>query len=202
MNAPSEHPATISRLRRLATPAAVLERCELCGADIGTEHAHLLEPKSRQLRCACEACAILFSGNADQRYRRVPRRIVRLAALPVGDEIFASLPINLAFFFRGADGKLTAMYPSPAGATESLLPMDSGLEAALGPMQPEVEALLVNRVGGRRDAYIVPIDRCYHLVGLIRTQWRGLSGGAEVWRQVVEFFDDLARRSSPGPAHA
>jgi hypothetical protein len=89
-----------------------------------------------------------------------------------------------------------AYYPSPAGATESLLPLaawDSLLKqnAALGEMQADVEALLVNRAGNARDYFIAPIDKCYELVGTIRMHWRGLSGGEEVWRKIDEFFSQL-----------
>ena len=45
--------------------------------------------------------------------------------------------------------------------------------------------------------YIVPIDACYQLVGLIRLSWKGLSGGEEVWRAVEEFFVDLQAKSQP-----
>jgi hypothetical protein len=105
-----------------------------------------------------------------------------------------ALPINLAFFFYSTpDKKMTAMYPSPAGATESLLPLTAwemlvGNNPPLGELQPDVEALLVNRVGGKRACYIAPIDRCFELVGLIRTNWRGLSGGEEVWHKIDNFF--------------
>jgi hypothetical protein len=58
-------------------------------------------------------------------------------------------------------------------------------------MEPDFEALLVNRVGNARDHYIVPIDNCYHLTGLIRMRWQGLSGGEEVWRDIGEFFAKL-----------
>ncbi len=58
-------------------------------------------------------------------------------------------------------------------------------------LRPDVEALLVNRTRGRREYFIVPIDRCYALVGTIRRQWRGLSGGSEVWEAVAGFFDRL-----------
>ena len=54
-----------------------------------------------------------------------------------------------------------------------------------------MEALLINRVGGARDHYIAPIDRCFELVGLIRISWRGLSGGQEVWERIDTFFTDL-----------
>jgi hypothetical protein len=62
-----------------------------------------------------------------------------------------------------------------------------------------VEALLVNRVGATRgvsaEHYIVPIDECYKLVGLIRIHWHGLSGGTEVWREVGNFFAELKQKA-------
>ena len=51
---------------------------------------------------------------------------------------------------------------------------------------------------GARRQWIVPIDVCYALVGLIRTHWRGFTGGAEVWRELDKFFDGLDRRSREG----
>src|SRR5207237_5374445 len=95
-------------------------------------------------------------------------------------------PIGLAFFFsRTPAGKVVALYPSPAGATESLLPLEAWEELSaenpvLRELEPDVEALLVNRVGQAREHYRVPIDECFRLVGLIRTTCRGLSGRPEV----------------------
>jgi hypothetical protein len=79
---------------------------------------------------------------------------------------------------------------------ESLLALEAWreLECAnpvLRALQPDVEALLVNRMEPARDHYRVPIDRCYHLVGLLRTKWHGLSGGVEVWQAIGEFFARL-----------
>ncbi len=65
---------------------------------------------------------------------------------------------------------------------------------------PDVEALLVNRVGDRRDYFIAPIDSCYELVGLLRVHWRGLSGGTEVWERVAGFFDELRAAARVRPA--
>jgi hypothetical protein len=98
------------------------------------------------------------------------------------------------------EGRVVPLYPSPAGATESLLGLEAWheLEEAnpvLREMEPDVEALLVNRVGSTRDYYLVPIDRCYELVGLIRSGWRGLSGGTEVWKLVDGFFKDIEARA-------
>jgi hypothetical protein len=106
----------------------------------------------------------------------------------------------MAFFFRSTPAeRVLAFYPSPMGPTESLLELDAWaeLEAAnpvLGELEPDVEALLVNRARGRREHWLVPIDDCYELVGVIRTRWKGLSGGEEVWEAIGRFFDDLATR--------
>lgn len=67
---------------------------------------------------------------------------------------------------------------------------------ALAEMAPEVEALLVNRVGKTRECFIAPIDRCYELAGLIRMHWRGLSGGEVVWQKIQEFFTNLRPRGA------
>ncbi len=63
------------------------------------------------------------------------------------------------------------MYPSPAGATESLLSLEAWNEIAqlnpqIAKMEPDVEALLVNRIGHSRgftkaEYYLLPIDQCY-----------------------------------------
>jgi hypothetical protein len=62
-------------------------------------------------------------------------------------------------------------------------------------MEPDVEALLVNRARGAREHWLVPIDDCYDLVGLMRTRWKGLSGGKEVWQEIGRFFDQLRGRA-------
>jgi hypothetical protein len=70
----------------------------------------------------------------------------------------------------------------------------------LGRLEPDVEALLVNRVANPHQHYIVPIDHCYRLVGLIRRNWRGLSGGKEVWKQIDQFFASLKYAGAPHPS--
>jgi hypothetical protein len=62
-------------------------------------------------------------------------------------------------------------------------------------MGADVEALLVNRARGARRQWLVPIDDCYRLVAVIRTRWRGFTGGKEVWLELERFFDDLDRRA-------
>ena len=114
-----------------------------------------------------------------------------------------SLPILLAFLFHSTPaGKAVAMYPSPAGAMQSLLPLTSWEtmmveNAALAEMQPDVEALLINRLEGAGEYYIAPIDICFELSGLIRLHWRGLSGGEKVWGEIRSFFERLKSQSMP-----
>jgi hypothetical protein len=189
-------------LRKFARRRAPAERCELCSKELPPEHDHLLERSNRQIVCSCEPCAILFSGHGNARYLRVPRRARMLQDFQMTDLEWEALmlPINLAFFYRdSAAAKVIAMYPSPAGATESLLSLESWTEIVarnpkLQSMEPDVEALLVNRMGAARDYFLVPIDECYRLVGLIRTHWRGLSGGNEVWKHMREFFSGLKKK--------
>jgi Family of unknown function (DUF5947) len=86
------------------------------------------------------------------------------------------------------------------GPTESLLTLEAWEELeednpVLKEMERDVEALLVNRARGSNDHLLVPLDECYKLVGLIRTRWRGFSGGREVWDDITRFFEDLRRRA-------
>jgi hypothetical protein len=202
---------TLSTLRRFAQKPTPQERCELCGAGISSEHQHLLEPAVRRLVCTCDACAILFDTGQDGRFRRVPRRVQALDDFRMTDMQWEDLhlPINLAFiYFSSTAGRVVAMYPSPAGATESLLTLESWEALAsenpvLRQFEPDVEALLIHRIGEAREYCRVPIDECFKLVGLIRTHWRGLSGGVVVWQHIGHFFAELKQRSAPtGARHA
>jgi hypothetical protein len=194
----------LNALRRFVRPRAPQERCELCSAALAADHSHLVDLSSRRLTCACEPCAILFSGQGAGKYRRVPRRVQFLSDFRLSDVAWEGLqlPINLAFFLHNsAAGRVIAFYPSPAGATESLVTLEAWQalvedNPVLREFEPDVEALLVNRVREARECYRAGIDRCYELVGLIRTHWRGLSGGQEVWDEVGRFFAGLKERSS------
>ena len=119
------------------------------------------------------------------------------------------IPISIAFFVKSsARSGVIALYPSPAGATESQLDLSAWeeLEAGnplLAQLEPDTEALLVNRVGDAREYYRVSIDHCYELVGVIRAGWRGVSGGTKVWEAIRQFFDALKTgRSREGHFHA
>ena len=200
---------TRASIRQLGRKRKAAEYCELCSAELAAEHPHLIEPVERRIVCSCAACALLFEGATTGSYRRVPRDAMWLRDFVLDDvqwEEF-SIPIGLAFFFfSSAAQRMIALYPSPGGATESLLPLDAWKEIErqnpqLERMQPDVEALLVNRLGQPREYYLAPIDRCYELTGMVRKHWRGFSGGDEVWHAVESFFDKL-RGVPRGELHA
>jgi hypothetical protein len=191
-------------LRRFVSPRAVVERCDLCSAELGNNHSHLIEPETRKLVCACDPCAILFSNAAETKYRRVPQRIRYLPQLKLADAQWESLmiPINMAFFFHNSvKDRITAMYPSPAGAAESLLDLEAwetivAENPVLQEMEPDTEALLVNRIGNTTECFLLPIDECFKLVGIIRANWKGFSGGTEVWEEIADFFAKLNERAT------
>lgn len=197
--------SALESLRRFVRPRVVKERCELCGVEVAGVHPHLVEVANRRLLCACDACAILFNSGSGARFRRVPRQTRALKDFSLTDIQWESLhlPINLAFFLYSTPvGGVVAFYPSPAGATESNPAQEAWQELVeqnpvLRDLEPDVEALLVNRLGTPPEYYRIGIDECYRLVGLIRTHWRGLSGGTAVWEEIGRFF--AALKKQPGP---
>ena len=195
-----------SARKEAASAASQEEYCDLCGQTIPSdpEHRHLMEVATREIMCVCRPCSILFDSAAasEGRYRIVPERLLNLEDFQMSDAQWESLrvPVDMAFFFYNTPaGKVVAYYPSPMGPTESLLELQTweDLETdnpLLKDMERDVEALLVNRARGASDHFLVPIDECYKLVGLIRTRWRGFSGGREVWDDITRFFEELGRR--------
>ena len=193
--------ATLKRFVRPSTPE---ERCELCSIRLGHDHRHLLELSAGRVICACDACALRFHDVIESRFKLIPRDVRFLNEFRLTDQEWDSLalPINLAFFYYSTrEAKMKATYPSPAGATESLLPLDAWQNLAaknppLAHLAPDVEALLVNRVNPHREYYVAPIDLCFELVGLIRVHWKGLSGGDMVWKEITNFFLRLKKQAS------
>jgi len=209
MSAAPSPGSAFAALRRFAKRRMPFEACELCGRELPAEHEHLFEAATRKLICSCQACAILFPAAPDRRYKRVPRRILFLPEFRLSDAQWNGLmfPVDIAFLYRSSrQDRVVALYPSPAGATESLLELDTWQviekeNSVLEQMEADVEALLVNRIAygrgqGEAEYYIAPLDRCFKLTGLIRANWRGLSGGAEVWREIAGFFAELKAHSS------
>ncbi len=189
--------------RYVRKPRPRVELCEICAAPLAEPHQHLLELDERRVSCSCDPCAILFSSNSRQRFKRIPRDVTRLHDFAMDDHEWESLliPINLAYFVHNsAAGRVIAQYPSPGGAMESSLDLEYWnaifeRNPVLRKFEPDVEALLVNRIGDEPSYYRAPIDYCLRLVGIIRTQWRGLSGGVEVWKEIGMFFEHLDQLS-------
>ena len=104
----------LMRLAQRSTVAreAALEHCELCGTAIGPEHRHVLELATRDVKCACRPCGLLFERA--ERMKLIPSDVRRAEAVDLG------VPVDMVFVVR-VDGKFKAFYPSPVGPTESLL---------------------------------------------------------------------------------
>jgi hypothetical protein len=180
-----------------------LETCDLCGTTIPPDHRHLLHLTERRIVCTCEACWGMRGGEGD--FRPTGQRTLWLGELDVPDDLWASfqIPIGLAFFMRSTVTEcVVAMYPSPAGATESELHFESwsrmvALNPVVGRMEADIEGLIVNRLADPPQHVIAPIDRCYELTGTIKASWEGISGGSGVETAVAAFFDRLRSEAVP-----
>lgn len=173
------------------------EVCDLCGVTIPDDHRHLLHLTERRIACSCEACWGMRAGEGD--YRPVGNRTLWLPDLDLPDDLWATfqIPIGLAFFMQSTvTACVVAMYPSPAGATESELHFESwsrmvSLNPVLADLEPDIEGLIVNRLSDPPTYVVAPIDRCYELTGTIKAAWEGISGGSAVEVAVGRFFERL-----------
>ena len=174
------------------------------------QHSHVASLSERRLLCTCRACYLLFTaqGAGARRLRAIPERVVRVADFEFSQAQWDDLaiPVDLVFVFQQSDltdpdaaQRIVACYPSPAGATESELDLSAWTAIAranptIAGTEADVEAVLVRRRGEDGfSCYVVPIDVCYELVGLVRQFWTGFQGGAEVWQHIDDFFDRLPR---------
>lgn len=186
--------------------------CELCAQPVGHSHAHVVDLEQRSLLCACKACSLLFERREAGRYRTVPRRVLVQPGLALTAARVTELgvPVQLAFvFFHSGLQQWSALYPSPAGPTETelatpdveALARECALVAAL---EPDVEALLVYGRRGQAvlECFLAPIDDCYDLVGRVRRFWQGFDGGNEARREIEGFFEGLRKRARPLPHHS
>ena len=143
-------PTAFGRCAILRAANGLLERCELCSQGLSTTHSHLIELARRKLLCTCEACAILFSGQG-VKFKRVPRRVRSLPGFELSDAEWNGLmvPINMAFFFESSlENRVIALYPSPAGAMESLLALESWHDiVARNPILNEMESDVEGPIG-------------------------------------------------------
>ena len=204
MTTPAGALSVLSRIRASRPEPAAYERCEMCAAPVADQHQHVVNVGTRSLLCACRPCYLLFThDDAALTYRAVPDRYLSFPdlAAPVWEEL--ELPVGTAFLFvNSALGRVVAFYPGPAGATESELSLEAwervvAAAPGLGTLQPDVEALLVHTEHQQAEAFLVPIDVCYELVGHLRRLWRGFDGGQDVRRRLEEFFGKVRAKSRP-----
>lgn len=189
------------------------ERCELCAELIPDEHGHVVDLESRALMCACRPCYLVFApeGAGGRRFRAVPDRYLSFPDFTMTGSQWEAMqiPVGVAFFFVNSTlDQVAAFYPGPAGATESLLPLDSwdtiiAANRDLATLRPDVEALLVRSDNDRSgesappECFLVPIDVCYELVGELRRLWKGFDGGTEAHAALDTFFDRVRSRALP-----
>ncbi|HEY3672374.1 MAG TPA: DUF5947 family protein [Acidimicrobiia bacterium] len=194
---PSEVRLPMPKLRVTSTDRPA-EQCELCGAPVGGGHGHGVDVDQHRLVCLCDPCRIVLGANPERRgrFRALPDRVIADPAFAAADGEWEGLgiPVSTAFFFHDsvADG-IVAFYPSPAGATESLLGARdwealAATSVVARDLAPDTEAMLVRRTADVHESYLVPVDRCYELVGLVRTHWRGFDGGQDAHDALDEFF--------------
>ena len=146
----------------------------------------MLELSSRELMCSCRPCSLLFDreGAGSGRYKLVPERRLRLEDFAISDAGVGGaarsgghgvlLPLERRA--SGCSPTTPARWGRPSRSCE--LSSWQELEAAnpiLGELEPDVEALLVNRVARREHGTgSSRSTSATALVGLIRTRWRGL----------------------------
>lgn len=195
--------AALRPLLSQTTRAAQHEQCELCRAPLPQQHSHVVNVRDRRLICTCAACAATAqsTGSSEQPavVRTVPAQLTHQQPRTIAADEWAALdiPVDIVFIFLNSSlGRPVACYPGPAGATESLLALDGwhalvNAHGWLKALVPDVEALLVRRIEDRCECFVVPIDRCYELVGRIRTAWTGFGGGDRVRDELRVFFDSL-----------
>ncbi len=165
----------------------------------------MVDTRTRALECACRACYLLFTqpGAGHGQHRAVPDRYRYTPAFAGGARLWDSvaIPVRTAFFLTNSiSHRTTAFYPGPAGATESLLSIEAWAEvlrdSPVGAVPAEdTEALLVRKLTERFECFLIPVDVCYRLVGLVRTYWKGFDGGSQTWQAIEDFFAGLRDRS-------
>lgn len=192
---------------------AASERCDFCASEIKGEHRHLIEPGSKSVACACNICVLTSSSlrkitsQGAFHYKIIPELYSVVSDFVMPEEVWASLsiPVDMAFFvYSSTKEDLEVFFPSPLGPIQSELSQHS--KSLLKTMNPIIKvlshednrdalALLVNRTETSSEYFLIPIDQCYKLIGLMRKNWRGFGGGKEMHVMIAQFFQELRSKS-------
>ena len=160
------------------------------GRELGAEHDHLIEPAERRLACACGACAVLFSAQAGTKYKRVPRDVRALDELTISDAQWEALRLpdrSGVLLPQHAAGPGRGLLPEPGRAPPSRC-WSSRPGRRSGREHPVLARPAARRPGAAGESgapgrgagavcFLVPIDQCFRLVGIIRMHWKGFTGG-------------------------
>lgn len=192
--------SAVQALRRFREASTDATRCAFCGMAVESAHPHRLDPEGWQVICACNACD---RDRADEpRLRRVGHRVEKIEDPRVGERMLmvVDVPVGLAFFTRTRRAA-NVFYPAPTGTAEARIDVETwaALEAELpevARLEPEVEAIVVSL--SPRRTFVVPIDECFRLAGMLRSAWVGWSGGAEARSAIEDFFATLETRANSG----
>ncbi|MBB2941033.1 hypothetical protein FB565_000737 [Actinoplanes lutulentus] len=168
-------------------------RCGVCATRTSTGGLHLVDLAQRSLVRGCADC----HQNPGE-LRPVPDRYLELPGEVTAQETWDDLhvPAGLAFVWR-ADDRLLVCGPAPDRAVEHDLPVTVWermikRHPAFATLRPGVEALIIRRAG----AFLVPIDACYELAGLLRTSWRGFDGARDTRGSLTMFFAKLSANAT------
>lgn len=216
---PKNSSPLISKLRKLSqqgslnplqkkSPAGVkkndaeaTEQCDFCSKPIPPDHRHFADLVNMKFMCACEVCTVMQAEKGE--YRPIPQRYKYLEDFKMPEAIWAQLkiPVNMAFIVYNSDREQPiAFYPSPAGSMESELQLNSWESLKednpkLRSLTPDLEGFMINRLDKPHEHFIIPIDSCYELIGLIRMTWQGIHGGEKMRDTVRKYFKDLKQRA-------
>ena len=180
----------------------------MCSTEIADRHGHVADLEAHRLLCTCRACFLLFTGSGAGagRFLAVPEDVRKVADVAISEGQWAALqiPVDLAFFLRqsGAEN-VGAYYPGPGARPSRSWTWPAGPRSSTRTpfwrrRNRDVRAILLRRSTSGYACYLVPVDRCYELVGIVRQSWVGFHGGAEVWARVEGFFAGAGRGEPPG----
>lgn len=195
-------------LRELEATRAAAEHCEMCASPLaGAQQRHLLDLVHHTFLSICNACALAFGprGANAGTYRLVPTRHLALldfqdtGALWAGSEQAE----KIAYVLRSSEaGRVLVLSLDPAGVRESLFDLECwrmllNANPLLDSLEPDVEALLINRIERLPASYIVPIDTCSRLLGLLERCQQSQEGDQAIWKVAGAFFADIQAEASP-----